>query len=70
MNAGINRKYQQNGKEPISIFKKRDWKNCQNYQGISLLDSAYKIGICQNYKQMNAETPISEKQSDFRKSQS
>ena len=56
----------------ISIFKRGRRDDCNNYRGISLVDTAYKVytRIINKRLQMIAENLISEEQSGFRKGRS
>jgi hypothetical protein len=58
--------------EVISLFKKGDRNKCADYQGISLLNSAYKVHskIINERVKSIAEALLEEEQSGFRKGRS
>ena len=58
--------------EVISLFKKGDRRQCENYRGISLLNAIYKLyaRIINKRLKIITETLIGEEQSGFRKGRS
>lgn len=61
-----------NKAEVISLFKKGDRHRCDNYRGISLLNSAYKVysRIINNRLKIITDALLCEEQSGFRKGRS